>query len=75
MHVQTNASVFSLQSNDVSLLAKGHLWSVCMKFNQAAASQRKVTLMAAAEEKGTAAVGGALHVFTSNSPSTFKLTH
>lgn len=65
---------FFLQSNYVSLLSKGHLWSVCMKLNQAAVSQRKVKLMVAAEERGTLAAGGALHVFTSNDPFTFKLT-
>lgn len=64
---------FFLQSNDVSLLSKGHLWSVCMKLNQAAVSQRKVKLVVA-EERGTSAAGGALHVFTSNSLFTFKLT-
>lgn len=41
--------------------------SVCMKLKHAAVSQRKVILTVAAE-----AVGGALHVFTSNSP--LKLT-
>lgn len=65
---------FFLQSNDVSLLSKGHLWSVCMKLNQAAVSQRKVKLMVAAEERGTSAAGGALHVFTSNNLFTFELT-
>lgn len=53
---------------------KGHHWSVCMKLNQAAVSQRKVILMVAAEERETVAAGGALHVFTSNIPFTFKLT-
>lgn len=70
---RTYAPGFFLQSSDVSLLSKGHLWSVCMKLNQAAVSQRKVMLMVPVEKRGTAA-GCALHVFTSNSPFTFKLT-
>ena len=48
---------------DGSLFSKGHLWSFCAELNQAAVSQRKVMLMVAAEERGTAA-GGALHVFS-----------
>lgn len=70
---RTLASGFFLQSCDVSLLSKGQLWSVCMKLKQAAAIQRKVMLMVAAEERGTAITGGALHVFTSNGPFTLKL--
>lgn len=69
-----HASGFFLWSCDVSLLSKGHLWSVCVKLNQAAVSQRKVTLVVAAEERGAAAAGGALHVFTSNGPFTLTLT-
>ena len=73
MHVQT-ALRFFLQSTDASLLSKGHHWSVSMKLNQAVVIQGKVMPMMAAEERGTAAVGGALHVFTSNSPFMFQLT-
>lgn len=74
MSRESTYAPFFLLSSDVFLLSKGHLWSVCMKLNQAAVSQRKVMPMVAAEERGTAAAGGALHVFTSNGPFTFNLT-
>lgn len=72
---RTYASGFLLQSCDVSLLSKGQFWSVCMKLKQAATIQRKVRLMVAAEERGTATAGGALHVFASNGPFTLKLNN
>lgn len=51
------ASGIFLEPSDASLLLKGHLWSVCVKLNQAAVSQRKVTLMVAVKEGETAAAG------------------
>lgn len=53
----TYACGFFLQASDASLLLKGHLWSVCMKLNQAVVSQRKVMLMVAVKERGPAAAG------------------
>lgn len=43
-----------------------------MKLKQTAAIQRKVRLRVAAQEKGRATAGSALHVFTSNGLFTFK---
>lgn len=67
------ASGIFLHSCDFSVLSNGQPWSVPMKFKQAVAHSKKVMLLVAAEESGAVPVGGALHVFTSNSPFIFKL--